>query len=146
MSYPKWIWLVSLAVVLAIGGAASLAITSPHQPWRVALPYNAPHAGAGRLTMEVLNPEDRVVGRSEQAVDVSAGAGVWQQDLSLTKGLAMDDLVWHRLRYRFTYNGDSAPALQGIESISEILRTPVLHIIGQSSYLAGGTAAIRVVV
>jgi uncharacterized protein YfaS (alpha-2-macroglobulin family) len=134
-----WIGLLSLAVVLAIG-------QGPHGTWRVALPYTAPHAGAGRLSMEVLNPEDRVVGRSEQAVTVVAGKGVWQQELSLTKTLAMDDLVWHRLRYRFVYAGENTLAIEGIESISEILRTPVLHIIGQSSYLAGGEAAVRVVV
>src|SRR5208283_1686490 len=32
------------------------------------------------------------------------------------------------------------------ESISQILRTPVVHILGQQSYLAGGEAAVRVIV
>jgi hypothetical protein len=36
--------------------------------------------------------------------------------------------------------------IEGTESISEILRMPVLHIIGQKTYLAGGQAGVRVVV
>ena len=36
--------------------------------------------------------------------------------------------------------------LQGTESISQILRTPVVHILGQQSYLTGGPAAVRVIV
>ena len=96
--------------------------------------------------MEVLDPEDRVLGRSTQEVNASTGGGVWEQQLTLSKALATEDLVWHRLRYRFTYTGDAEPAIEGIESISEILRTPVMHIVGQQSYLAGGQAAVRVVV
>src|SRR5262249_14996399 len=35
---------------------------------------------------------------------------------------------------------------EGTESISRILRMPVLRVIGQQSYLAGGNAAVRVIV
>src|SRR5256885_741516 len=38
------------------------------------------------------------------------------------------------------------PSGAGRDSPSEILRRPVLHIIGQQSYLAGSTAAVRVIV
>ena len=58
----------------------------------------------------------------------------------------MDDLVWHRVRYRFEYDDDKSAGLEGTESISQILRTPVIHILGQQSYLAGGRAAVRVIV
>ena len=58
----------------------------------------------------------------------------------------MDELVWHRLRYRFSFTDAKDAAAQGTESISEILRTPVVHVLGQSSYLAGGAAAVRVIV
>src|SRR5262249_32793741 len=35
---------------------------------------------------------------------------------------------------------------QGVESVSQIIRTPVVHILGQQSYLTGGQAAVRVIV
>src|ERR1019366_7038640 len=44
------------------------------------------------------------------------------------------------------YADQQDPAVQGTESISEILRTPVVHILGQQSYLTGGAAAVRVIV
>ena len=39
-----------------------------------------------------------------------------------------------------------ARRIEGTESISQILRTPVIHILGQQSYLTGGQAAVRVIV
>ena len=54
--------------------------------------------------------------------------------------------MWHRVRYRFHYADQKDAAVQGTESISEILRTPVVHILGQQSYLTGGAAAVRVIV
>ena len=54
--------------------------------------------------------------------------------------------MWHRLRYRFAYAIATDAAIEGTESISQILRTPVIHILGQQSYLTGGPAAVRVIV
>ena len=113
---------------------------------RVNIPYQAPRAGQGQLTVEVLDPEDTAVGSTERRVDIGQGAGVWREELKLTKALAVDDLVWHRLRYRFTYSGSKQAAIERIESISRILRMPVVHVLGQQSYLAGGLAAVRVIV
>ena len=113
---------------------------------RVTIPYHAPHDGAGRLTVEVLSPEDEVLGHAEHLVGASDGKGWWQEDLKLTKALATDDLVWHRLRYRFSYSDGKEAAIEGTESISQILLMPVIHILGQQSYLAGGPAAVRVIV
>ena len=111
----------------------------------VTIPYRAPHAGPGQLVVEVLDPEDHSLAHAERRVEV-AGAGSWQEDLSLAKPLALEDLAWHRVRYRFTYAGDTEPAVHGAEPIADILRMPVIHIIGQQSYLAGGEAAVRVIV
>jgi hypothetical protein len=91
---------------------------------------------AGQLTVEVLNPENEAIGQAE-------GRG-GQADVKLAKPLATEDLVWHRLRYRFTPVSGGTNPIEGTESISEILRTPVVHIIGQQSFLAGGEAAVRV--
>ena len=57
-----------------------------------------------------------------------------------------DDVAWDRIHYRFTYSDANAPAVESTDSISQILRSPVLHILGQSTYLSGGPAAVRVIV
>ena len=148
------IWLLSLAALLVIipvvildsfqtaqaASDPSVAATYSRGTLRAAIPYNATRAGAGQLTVEVLDPEDDVVGRSQRAVNLSDGQGWWHEDLKLTKPVGTDDLVWHRLRYRFVYNNGKDGALEGTESISQILRTPVIHILGQQSYLTGGAA------
>ncbi|PYX93084.1 MAG: hypothetical protein DMG67_05200 [Acidobacteria bacterium] len=117
-----------------------------HGVLRVTIPYQAAHAGAGRLVVEVLDPEDKVEGSLERRADVAEGKGRWQEEIRLEKPPALDDLVWHRVHYRFEYNDDKDTALEGTESISQILRTPVVHILGQQAYLSGGEAAVRVIV
>ena len=136
--------LVSLRTVGAADGE-SAAATYSRGVLRATIPYQLPHAGAGRLVVEVLNPEDEVLGSLER--DIDAGAkGQWQEEIPVAKVPAIEDLAWHRLRYRFTYSGQKETALSGTDSISEILRLPVVHILGAQSYLSGAQAAVRVVV
>jgi len=137
--------LLLLAVFLTIVGVVSLQPfqASSHAPspvatysqglLRVTIPYDALHPGAGQFTVEVLNPEDQVLGRTEQRVEVTARNGHLQSEVKLEKPLAVDDLVWHRVRYRFEYDDAKKPAVEGTESISSILRRPVVHILGQQS-------------
>lgn len=113
---------------------------------RLTIPCQALHAGAGRFTVEVLNPEDQAIGHTEQQVNIRARQGQLQSDVRLEKPLAIDDLVWHRVRYRFEYDDAKKPDLEGTESISQILNRPVIHILGQQSYIAGAKAAVRVIV
>src|SRR5580700_4906932 len=127
----------------ASANAESPALTYAHGNVRVSIPYSGPYeghrAGAGRLTVEILDPDDHVLGRAEQQAAVGAGKGRWQADFNLTKAIGIDELVWQRLRYRFTFDGAGAAApIEGTESISQILRMPVVHILGQQSYLSGG--------
>lgn len=117
---------------------------------RVTIPYNVDHAGSGQLTIDLLDPDDNPIAHATRRVAVSQGSGSWREEVKLDKPLALEDLVWHRLRYRFEYSDTSAGAdeesLAGTESISQIIRTPVVHILGQQSYLSGGPAAVRVIV
>jgi uncharacterized protein YfaS (alpha-2-macroglobulin family) len=129
----------------ASGDAPSTVATYSHGVLHLSIPYQAARAGAGQLTLEVLDPEDNVLGRAERHVEVAEGQGRWQDTIKLEKPLPLDDLVWHRVRYRFEYDGGNAARLEGTESISQILRTPVIHVLGQQSYLAGGRAAVRVI-
>ena len=152
-------WFFFLAAVLVIAAAVTLQsfqaanaangdsveATYLHGVLHVTVPYDLPRAGAGQLTAEVLDPEDRLLGRLEQQVSATAGKGLWQGDLKLAKAVGTEDLVWHRLRYRFAYNDRTDAAVEGTDSISQILRTPVMHILGQQSYLTGGQAAVRVI-
>jgi A-macroglobulin TED domain/Alpha-2-macroglobulin family/A-macroglobulin receptor binding domain/MG2 domain/Alpha-2-macroglobulin bait region domain/Carboxypeptidase regulatory-like domain len=131
---------------LRAADVTSTMVTYSNGTLHVAIPYSAPRAGEGSLTVQVLNPEDGVVGEYERRLVVAEGKGSWQADLKLDHALPMDELVWHRLRYRFRYAGDGQEAMEGTDSISEILRRPVAHVMAQQSYLSGAAAAVRVIV
>jgi A-macroglobulin TED domain/Alpha-2-macroglobulin family/MG2 domain/A-macroglobulin receptor binding domain/Alpha-2-macroglobulin bait region domain/Carboxypeptidase regulatory-like domain len=124
----------------------TVVATHSHGALHVTIPYEAKRSGAGRLTVEVLDPEDQVLGREKRQIEIAAGKGHWQEQIKLEKPLADEDLVWQRLRYRFEYGARKDEALEGTESIAQILRTPVVHIMGQQVYLSGGRAAVRVIV
>ncbi|HWC95701.1 MAG TPA: MG2 domain-containing protein [Candidatus Sulfopaludibacter sp.] len=124
----------------------SLSAIYTHGALQVTIPYHDLHAGAGQLTVEVLNPEDEVLARVDRRADTQDAPGAWRDELKLAKPLPIDDLVWHRVRYRFVYTGQKDAAAEGTESVSTMLRTPVIHILGQRSYLSGGNAAVRVIV
>jgi hypothetical protein len=112
----------------------------------VTIPYEAPRAGSGTLRIEVLDPEDAAIGSVERKADAGGGKGAWREEIALSKPVGVDELVWHRLRYRFAYDGSKDAIAEGTESISRILRMPVLRVIGQEAYFAGGDAAARVIV
>ncbi len=140
-------WIAAIAVrVQGLPEESEAGATYTDGTLRVSIPYRGMHAGAGQLTVEVLSPEDEVMGRVERRVEAGAAAGLWNEEVPLDKALPLEDLVWQRVRYRFTYSGAKGPAVEGTDSISRILRRPVVHILGQRSYLAGGNAAVRVIV
>jgi uncharacterized protein YfaS (alpha-2-macroglobulin family) len=130
--------------LLLLLGAEKLAVQ--HGKLSVAIPYHSTRPGSGRLVTEILDPEGHILGRTERTVDTAQGDGSWQQVLKPEKPLPFEDIVWQRLRYRFTYADKGAAAIDGIASVSQILRRPVVHILGQTEYLAGSRAAIRVIV
>ncbi|HEY4357579.1 MAG TPA: MG2 domain-containing protein [Acidobacteriaceae bacterium] len=133
------------AFVTDAEGAETFAATHTRNGLAFTMPYHAEHAGQGKLVVEVLDPDDQVLGRSEHDTGVAAGDGVWHQEITFTKPLPYDEAVWERVRYRFTYNDGAAP-LEETRAVSEILRRPVVRILGQTTYLTGGEAAIRVIV
>jgi uncharacterized protein YfaS (alpha-2-macroglobulin family) len=137
---------LNLKPFLASPSTPSVVATYSQGVLRVTIPYHAMPAGSGRLMVEVLTPEDEILGRTEHTVAVTERRGQWQNEIKLDRPLALQDLVWHRLRYRFQYDDLKSAGLEETESISQILRTPVVHILGQQSYLAGGKAAVRVIV
>jgi uncharacterized protein YfaS (alpha-2-macroglobulin family) len=150
MTTPRIFWLSSAAVLLAGTSGpenpAPVSATYVRGVLRAAIPYHASRAGAGLLTLEVVNPEDEILARSERRTSVPAGAGVWRDDLRLTRPLATGELAWHRLRYQFAYDAAGTAPVHGVEAISDILRMPELRIVGQQTWLSGAPAAVRVVV
>src|SRR6516164_4606406 len=150
------------AAVLVVVGCASVALftsyslaqsresgqvsaTYVHGVLDVMVPFSAQRTGAGDLTVEVLDPEDRVVGGVNKPVYVRAGRGLPQEAIALHDGLPADDLIWHRLRYRFAYADELSAALEGIVSISQVLLHPVVHVLDQRKYASGGAAAVRLI-
>jgi hypothetical protein len=140
--------LMAAALVKTFAGAEKTGewATYSHGVLRVVIPYRAAQAGEGRLTVEVLNPENYVIGRTEKTVEVVKGASRFRAEMKLDKAVPLDELVWHRVRYEFRYEDTKVETLAGVESISNILTLPVLRVLGQRSYLAGSRAAVRVIV
>src|ERR1035437_3174837 len=93
------LYLRSLEYPQAAPGETAVA-TYSSGTLRVAIPLHGLHPGAGQLTVEVLDPEDGVLGRAERRVDVASGAGSWREEIPLAKPPSVDDLVWPRVRYR----------------------------------------------
>jgi len=139
---------VALLVVPAFlaSNASPGAAKYSHGVLHFAIPYQDANPGAGHLTLEVLGPEEQVLGRVEKDATIRNSSGEWKTEMKLDKAVPLNELVWHRVRYRFVYEGNKFQELSGVESISRILRMPVLHIRGQQSYLSGSQAAVRVVV
>jgi hypothetical protein len=127
-------------------GAPSPAATFTHGALSVVIPYHGVRPGSGRLIAEIVDPEEHVLGRAERPVEIVQGDGIWQQSIAAAKPIAFEDLVWQRVRYRFEYSDKEIPAITGVESISSILRRPVVRILGQTEFLAGSNAAIRILV
>ena len=107
---------VSVALVLLVGAVFSFttgfntaraqqpAAAYAHGRLSVSIPYHSTSSGAGRLTAEILDPEDHVLGRVERTVYIAKGGGVWKQAITPDHPIGFDVIIWQRLRYRFEYN------------------------------------------
>ena len=149
-----WLFLLPLLLVTlvtvpkfqAASGGPVVGATYTHGILDLTIPYHAVHAGSGQLIVEVLDPEDKVLGRVDRRVDIQQANGNWRDKIKLARPLPNDELVWDRVRYRFEYNDGTTASIEGTDSVSQILRTPVVHIFGQQSYVAGGEAGVRLIV
>jgi hypothetical protein len=138
--------LVVLAAAYFTEAAAPSSATFTHGVLSVAIPYHGARPGSGRLIAEIVDPEEDILGRVERPVNITKNDGAWQESIAPAKPIALEDLVWQRVRYRFEYSDKAIPAITGVESISRILRRPVVRMLGQTEYLAGSDAAIRLLV
>ncbi len=110
------------------------------------VPYEATHNGETELKLELLSPEDHVLGEVTRHKRVTQGREVWNASIVLGERMTLDELVWQRVRFTLRYENQASPDLEEIRSLSEIIERPVLRVLGQRSYIAGAAAAMRVIV
>jgi hypothetical protein len=123
-----------------------MTATFVYRALKITVPYHGIHQGAGHLEVTLLSPEDKVLARSESVVKAPATDGVWEAELIPDHSIPFNDLVWERVRSRFFFEGEQTPAMSQVRSVSTILRRPVVHLFGQTNYLAGAPAPLRIIV
>jgi uncharacterized protein YfaS (alpha-2-macroglobulin family) len=142
--------LAGLALLFAatFGNAESKTISAVYfrDALSISVPYEAAHRGETELKLELLSPEDRVLGEVRHRKRVAEGSAVWNARVALREPMTLDELVWQRVRFTLRYNDQPAPDIEEIRSLSEILERPVLRVLGQRSYIAGAAAAMRIIV
>jgi hypothetical protein len=139
---------LTLFFLATVSGAnlKSVSVVYAHNRLSFSIPYEAPHSGEAELSLEVLSPEDHVLGRAKHKADLAEGTGVWNAEITLREPMALDELIWQRVRFTLCYKDQTVPDVEDLRSLSEILVRPVLHILAQRSYIAGAQAAMRVIV
>ncbi len=142
--------LAGLALLFAatFGNAESKTISAVYfrDALSISVPYEAAHSGEAELKLELLSPEDRVLGEVKRHKRVTEGSAVWNARMALREPMTLDELVWQRVRFTLRYENQTSPDLEEIRSLSEILERPVLRVLGQRSYIAGAAAAMRIIV
>lgn len=133
---------------VAVSGAEPKTISAvyAHNALTLSVPYEVIHNGEAELALEVLSPEDRVLGQAAYRTHVTEGSAVWNAKIVLREPMAVDELIWQRIRFTLRYQDEPAADIDETRSLSEILLRPVLHILAQQSYIAGSPAAMRVIV
>jgi len=139
-------FLTLAAGVLFNARAEQPAATYQRGNLAVVIPYNAAQAGAGKLIAEILDPEDHTLGRVERNAEIRKGSGAWKQQIPLAQPMPFEEILWQRFRYRFVFDDAKQTPIEGIYSISQIIRRPVVHILGEKEYIVGSQAALRVIV
>lgn len=112
----------------------SISATFRDGTLRVSIPYDESVARSRSLRVEVLSPDDKPVAEAAKPVASAREAGPWEVSVSLPPKMALEDIVWHRVRIGTK-----------IVSLSEILRLPVVRVLAQGAYAAGSRASLRVV-
>src|SRR5258708_25154929 len=108
---PSRFWLLFIPALLAVatlvtvqnfqaagggsGGNAGLSATYTHGILGLTIPYRAVRDGAGQLTVEVLDPEDHVLGSVARHIDVAQGQGRWLEQIKRGKPFAFRDVRLH---------------------------------------------------
>ncbi len=139
---------LALLVAATFGNAESRTISAVYfrDALAFSVPYEAAHTGEAELKLELLSPEDHVLGEVKRLKRVIEGSAIWKARIVPGERMTLDELVWQRVRFTLRYENQTTPDMEEILSLSEILERPVLRVLGQRSYIAGAPAAMRVIV
>ena len=146
MAFALILSVFCIAQSLAQSATAPLTATYRRGELSLAVAHASMRSGSGVLTVEILAPEGNVLGRAERRMEIDSSHDAWSLTIIPDKPIGYEEIPWQRVHYRFVYDGDGKASLDDIESISQLLRRPVVRVLGQSEYMAGSRAAIRVVV
>ncbi|HKV47118.1 MAG TPA: carboxypeptidase regulatory-like domain-containing protein [Candidatus Acidoferrales bacterium] len=138
--------LLCFAGTLGSAEPNTISAVYAHNTLSFTVPYEAVHSGEAVLRLEVLDPEDHVIGQTEHHAHVAEGSVVWNAQVELHEPMPLAELIWQRTRFTLAYDNQTVPDMEDIRSLSEILVRPVMHILAQRSYIAGAQAAMRVIV
>src|SRR4051812_19862220 len=87
--------LLTIAACVAVpffkvsGSTHSGVASYSHGLLHLTISYDSSQSGSGRLLLEVLDPEDNVLGHAERRVEVAKGQGHWQDEIKLKNPLAL---------------------------------------------------------
>ncbi len=143
------LWTSLLSLLLVCSAAAQTA--QPTATYRegklaVTLPHQGVAPCAAHLSAELLSPEGVVLATADEQVSVAEEDGSLRISLVPRQPLSFEEVVWQRVRLQLTCDQSKQPALTSIYEIAQILGRPVVRILGNSEYLAGSGAAVRVIV
>jgi len=80
------------------------------------------------MVAEIIDPEDHVLGSVERTADIGTGDSTWQQVIKQEKPLRFESKLYPCGSGSATASSmptTRTPAIEGVESISQILRRPV---------------------
>jgi hypothetical protein len=146
LAFASVLFVVCIAQSHAQSTTEHLAATYQRGHLSLALTHSSMRPGSGLLTAEILAPEGNVLGRAERRIEVHSDHEALRLAIMPDKLISYEEIPWQRVHYRFIYDGDEKAFIDDLESTSEILRRPVVRVLGQSEYMAGSRAAIRVIV
>ena len=134
------------ALFVARAEAKTMSAVYAHDALALTESYDAPRNGDVELVAEVLNPEDRALGKAVLRERVMRGPAEWNAVIALVEKVPVEEMVWERVRFTLRYADETKPAIEEIRPVAEILRRPVMRILGQRSYTSGAKSAMRVIV
>jgi len=105
---------------------------------RVSIPYDEAVAHSRTLQAEIIAPDDKPVAEVKRVVSPAREREPWEVSFAVDKSVALEDLVWHRLRI-------GTGTTSRVVSLSEILHLPVVRVLAQRAYAAGSRASVRVI-
>lgn len=94
------------------------------------------------LKVELVNAEDKVVAEEQLSSENNKRSNLWQAKLNIPDGLSSEDLIWYRIHYRLT--SKKGAEKDAIYPIKDLLRYPVVRLIGQKDLASGAANSLRI--